>query len=294
MSLDKVYAIILNYNSSKDTCELYNDLTSYYPDMGIVVVDNKADAQDRSVLINNIPEHNLILNDDNFGYAGGNNIGIKFAMNKDAEYIWILNPDIRIKDDTLPLLIETIQTDYKIAAVGPRICYRNDHNRIYSDGGLLNLKTLATNHRHSNRKVSGLKESKDIYDADYIDGSSMLMSAKALKEIKLMHEFFFLYYEETEWCYRAIQQGWKLKVNTVSRAFQNDSPKSSNYHYYISRNRILFSRIIGGDYFYLSLVYYYSYLKSFVKAILSGKNLRNYYFRSKFKGVTDALFIKKL
>jgi GT2 family glycosyltransferase len=88
-------------------------------------------------LTSQIPVENLILNGKNLGYAGGNNIGIKKALKDDADFIWLLNPGIRVEKEALPRLLETILSDKSIAAVGPRICSRLNENEIFSDGGVV-------------------------------------------------------------------------------------------------------------------------------------------------------------
>ena len=240
---EKIIAIILNYNSSEDSIELYNEIKELYKNIALLVVDNNSHLRDKKNLIKHIEASDLIFNKKNRGYAGGNNVGIKKAIKENFEYVWILNPDIRIDKNTLTGLVETLESDLTIAAVGPRICFRNDKTKIYSDGGIIyKERGFYTTHLNSNKNISDLKDQNVIQSADYINGSVMLVRTSVLKKIGLMLEDFFLYFEETEWCLRAAKNKLKLLVNTNAKAYHTSSTKGKLYTYYMTRNRILLAK----------------------------------------------------
>ena len=101
----KVYAIVLNYNSSDECIGLFKNLSQYNQRISeILIIDNASSIEDIENLKKNIPLDKLIFNSENLGFAGGNNIAIQKALTEKADFIWVLNPDIRIDDDTLPQL----------------------------------------------------------------------------------------------------------------------------------------------------------------------------------------------
>ena len=113
-----------------------------------------------------------------------------------------------------------------IAAIGPRICFRNDKKKIFSDGGRVDPTRATSYHEHSTEYIDDHPASKLHYDIDYVDGSAILMQTSAVRKTGLFREDFFLYFEETEWCMRAKRLGWNLAVNTRSVVYQRPSPKT--------------------------------------------------------------------
>ena len=82
----------------------------------------------------------MIFTGENLGYAGGNNVGIRKALESGADYIAILNPDIKINSDFISPLINELKRDKKIGVIGPRVCFHDNPTLIYSDGGILNIE----------------------------------------------------------------------------------------------------------------------------------------------------------
>jgi len=249
LDYSKIAVILLNYNSSVDTIALYQQVKSFYKGISIFVIDNNSKKEGREKLISEIDREILILNSKNSGYAGGNNIGIKKAIEVGAEYVLILNPDISIEKETLPVLLQTIQQNMNIAAVGPRICYSDKKEQIYSDGGvIIKEKGYYTTHINYNKFTSEVEDSLLINEVDYVNGSAMLINVLALEKIGLMREDFFLYFEETEWCLRAKDNGLRLLTNRGAKAYHISSLKGKMYRFYMVRNRILLSKL-RGDYY---------------------------------------------
>ena len=240
-----IYTIILNYNSSDDAIRLYNTIPILSGcSVKTLVIDNsESGSEDQQILSENIPDESLIINNENLGYAAGNNVGIHRALTHGADYVFILNPDIKIEEDCLRILIETMEVYQKIAIIGPRICFDIDPDTIYSDGGLLYPeKGYIANHYHNRETVK--ENTPKIYtDIQYVNGSAMLIRASAINDIGLFNESLFLYYEETDLCMRAIEREWKIAVNTESIVYHTSSNKGSVYFYYLTRNRIWLAKL---------------------------------------------------
>lgn len=246
-----VFIVILNWKSARETCDLVTSLENNldYDNFTILIVDNCSPDGSGQALRDSLPDHRLHFTDRNLGYAGGNNIGIDAAIREGADYIWILNPDIRVEPDALRLLVDEAEKDKTIAAIGPRICNRDDKGRIYSDGGRIDpSQGYYTYHEHSNRLVNEIPSKGIFYDIDYVNGSAFLIRSNAIKQIGLLREDFFLYFEETEWCIRAKRNNWKLAINTQSVVYHRASPKKYRYYYYMTRNRIWLAKLYDNNY----------------------------------------------
>lgn len=279
-----IYVLVLNYNSSGETLELYENLKEFKLKVKLLVIDNCSSPKDQEQLKANVPEESLIINKRNLGYAGGNNVGIDVALKNNADYIWILNPDIRIEEQTLPILLETIVSDEKLAAIGPRIIRREDKERIYTDGEILKLdNSCQTLHKNHNFKISEIQETVD-YDIDYIDGSSILLNCKAIRQIGKLPEEYFLYFEETDWCTNAKRNNWQLAVNTNARVYNLTSSKNDVYHYYMMRNKLIFSDKYHPD----PAAVKRHYCELLLKEVLS--RFRGKYFKPFYKERVKGLF----
>ncbi|TBW25572.1 glycosyltransferase family 2 protein [Gramella sp. KN1008] len=277
------YAIILNYNSSEESIALFRNLEELNEkSLVILVIDNASPEEDRQLLKNAIPKSNLILNNSNKGYAAGNNVGINIALQQEAEYIWILNPDIRVEKESLQLLLSTMNADKEIAAIGPRILRREDKEVIFSDGEKLYFdEKCSTEHKNSWLKDIDVSGSKD-YDIDYVDGSCILLRASAIKEIGMLPEKYFLYFEETHWCVEAKRKGWKLAVNSNAKVFNLTSEKNGIFHYYFMRNRLLFCKRYHPNFKTVRRYYFNLLLNEFLNRF-KGKYFKPFY-RSRLKG----------
>lgn len=283
------YAIILNYNSSEESIALFQNLEELNEkSLVVLVIDNASPEEDRQKLTESIPKSNLVFNKQNKGYAAGNNVGINIALQKGADYIWILNPDIRVEKESLSVLLSTMNADEEIAAIGPRILRREDKEVIFSDGEKLYFdEKCSTEHKNSWLKEAEVPASLD-YDIDYIDGSCILLRARALGEIGILPERYFLYFEETHWCTEAKSKGWKLAVNSNAKVFNLTSKKEATFHYYFMRNRLIFCKKFHPEYKSVRKYYFNLLLDEFLNRF-KGKYFRSFY-GSRVKGFLSGIY----
>lgn len=241
--MSSVFALLLNYNSSEDTLALHDQLVALEMlDLNILVIDNNSTEDQKKILLQHLPKEQIIFSPKNLGYSGGNNLGIAHALNNNADYVWVLNPDIRIEQDTLSTLLGTFNEQEKLAAVGPRIKHRKNRDLIFSDGEVLEMnERCSTYHKNHNLKAEEVYPKID-FEVNYIDGSSIIISALALKEIGNLSEDYFLYFEETDWCYRAKANNWEIAINRNAVVYNATSIKNGLFHFYMIRNRLIFSK----------------------------------------------------
>ena len=135
MIYPKVSIIILNWNGWKDTIECLESLQRLtYPNYHVIVVDNGSRGNDAEVLQEKFGDYiSLIRNDKNYGYTGGNNIGIRHALNNSSpDYFLILNNDVAVAPDFLTEMVKVADNDAAIGIVGPKVYYYDFPNRIQS------------------------------------------------------------------------------------------------------------------------------------------------------------------
>lgn len=281
--LNNIYIVILNYNSSEDTITLYKlfDGLPYHR----LVVDNCSNKSEQDKLKKVISDEDLVFNKANSGYAGGNNLGIDIAVQRGADFIWLLNPDIRVKDDILPQLLQHFTYDDKLFCIGPRICDRANPQVIYSDGGLVNKKKFSAYHFNHNKHIKDISDTSLNYNIDYVNGSAMLFRTSLLGEVGKMREDFFLYFEETEWNLRAKRLGYNIATDSSVSVFHSSSNKGEMYHYYLFRNRLWLAKICG-SFFYPFMRLVMKFIKELVKGVFDKKYTKSIYL-AKFRGIRD-------
>jgi len=252
----KVGIIIVTYNNQKDIGRLLDSIAlQKYKKYKIYLVDNN--SNDETLKIVQTYENKLnieIINSKiNNGFAKGNNIGIKKAMEEGCEFVFILNPDIQLDKNCLELLISRISKDNSIGAIGPMVLYGNNHNIIQTYGINVNFKT-----QNKISQFSNIIFSKNLPEENYVDcllGGAMVLRCSILKIIGLFEESYFMYNDEMDLFYRIKNAGFKTLCLRDAKVFHyhnyKDNRKNNLMYYYIIRNKYLYFKKYR---FYLSMI----------------------------------------
>lgn len=151
---------------------------------------------------------------ENGGFAAGNNIGIKYALAKDDfEYVWLLNNDTVIEKDALSKLMDYARPN-DIGICGSALMYFHEPSKVQAYGGTVNKFFGTSKHILDKNKI----EEK----LDYVIGASFLIDKKVIGTIGLLPEDYFLYYEETDYCFNAKNNGFKLGIATDSVVYHKE------------------------------------------------------------------------
>jgi GT2 family glycosyltransferase len=188
-----------------------------------------------------IKKARLILIDTkkNLGYAGGNNVGIRYAINHlESDYVLLLNPDTVVSPDLLEKLLEVFRVENNVGMCGPiEYSYELPHC-IQGAGGRFGLYTG----RHQLFKTaSGTRKV-----VDWVMGSCMFIEKSVFFTTGFFDERFFLYIEEIDFAYRVKKNGYKTYVTPDTFIWHKGGTKGGRTHdalydFYIMRNRLLFS-----------------------------------------------------
>lgn len=175
----------------------------------------------------------FIQSGDNLGFAGGNNIGIRYALAKgDFEYIWLLNNDTVIKKDALSKMVEIYNThkSEKIGIVGSMLIRydKPDTLQVLSGSKPLSCKTgNYGEYLYPNSKIH--ETPKTAFEIKgYIVGASMLIKKDLIKEIGLIDENYFMWAEESDFCMRALRSRWKLYCAPESMVYHKEGSSTGN------------------------------------------------------------------
>jgi len=275
MNSPKVFILILHYGEQSDTLECLHSLEKLdYPNFEVLAIDN--DPNHRLGDLRFDYKITKLANEKNLGFSGGNNTGIKYAMEHGADYILLLNNDTLIEPEFLKVLVEAGEKDEKVGILGPMI-YKLNTNEPHFAGGKINC--LYTGAKH----VPGA--------VDFITGACLLIKRKVIEKIGLMPEEYFLYFEDAEWCLKARRAGFSCKVVQNARinhkVSKNTQEFSFSYIYYHYRNGLLLARR-NAPFFVRILAYKVSflvYLKQIIKLALMPS--KKEWAKAAMKGIED-------
>jgi GT2 family glycosyltransferase len=202
----EVFVVILNYNGldTIDAC-LKSVFKNTYPNFQVVVVDNNSSDGSFEFIRSHFDRAHLIRNDHNAGFAAGVNLGIRFALEKTADYIFLLNPDAKIQPKTIASLVQIAEKDLKNGIISPLIT-RENSSELWFSGGEIDWWKMAAFHS----RPSLLKS--NFFSTTYVSGCAMLIRKEVFKKIGLFDEDYFLYYEDADFCWRAGRQGFQSMV----------------------------------------------------------------------------------
>jgi len=233
----KVFAIVLNYNGKETlkTC-LQSLFSSDYPNLEVVVVDN--DSQDGSIemIKDQFSRAHYVMLKKNVGFAAGNNQGIRFALEKQAQFIFLLNNDAFVTRDTLSQLIQTAQKQENISILSPIIYETESQREVWFCGGKIDWKRQRCVHTPCQ---AGLP--KKPFETEYVTGCAMFIPRDVFKKIGLLDERYFLYYEDADFCVRAHKGGFSVKVVPGASAHHDEqSTENPDKLYWLVVSGILF------------------------------------------------------
>lgn len=197
-----VAIVILNYCQSELTLECLRSLRLLnYKNIEVIVTDNSpvSNRLPESKVRDIVSDCKVIYNDSNKGVSAGSNSGFLRAIQDGAEFIWMLNNDTIVKEDSLIKLVEKMNLDSQIGAVSSAI-YDIDGKKMQTIGcGRLNLYKFYT-----------LANTSVEMPFDFLYGTSMLIRTKAMTEVGFWDEKIFMYFEDVEFCLRLKNKKWKL------------------------------------------------------------------------------------
>ena len=240
-----VAIIILNWNAWRDTIACVEScLQLDYPDAHILLVDNGSTDGSENTLRNRFPELEFIQTGSNLGYAGGNNVGIRRALEKPFDFVWLLNNDTVVDPECLAKMVEIAETDPRVGMVGSKIYYHHAPKTIWYAGGTVDLEGGGLT-RHVGQDEEDADPFNQLRETEYITGCSLLARKEMIETVGLLEEAYFLYFEDADWSLRASRQGWKLLYQPAARLWhkegaRNQKTYSPHFIYYFLRNRFFF------------------------------------------------------
>lgn len=236
--------ITICYNGFRDTCELIESLYANIRSVSfeIIVVDNASREDEASKISRQYPSVVSIRSNENKGFSGGNNIGIRAAK---GNYLFLINNDTYIESDTIGYLIERLESRPEIGGVSPKIRFAFPPQNIQFAGFTpLSRITLRNHMLGFGCPDNGAFDTP--HPTPYLHGAAMLLKRAVIEKAGMMPELFFLYYEELDWSASMTRAGYVLWYEPRCTVFHKESQSTGQLSklrtYYLTRNRLLYAR----------------------------------------------------
>ncbi|WP_415347207.1 glycosyltransferase family 2 protein [Clostridium perfringens] len=275
-----VYIILVNYRNSNDTIECIKSLREIdYLNYKVLIVDNASQDDSVEKLKKEILDEELIVSDENLGFAGGNNLGIDKAIASGAKYVLLLNNDTVVKKDFLSKLVDTFKVDNNIGIVGCKINYYSDRDIVNYAGGEIDWSKFTTRFYGLNTKDNNDTKIRYI---SFVSGCAMMIKREVIEKIGLLDDTYFMYYEDTDYCARAIESSFKLAYQPKSVIYHKVSASSGGelspfVLYWSTKNREKFKRKFSNKISKKKLIYFniFNFFSRIARVFL-------YYFKGEF------------
>ncbi len=283
--------IIIHHNDTNDAIDCLKQLkTQTFKDFKIIIVDNDSDNDSINILNSFLKRFqqdkkvkvDLHYQGINNGFSGGMNYGIKKSS---GDIILIFNSDTIFDEYFLEKAIKFLNTHSNYSIMGPKIYYYPNKQKIWFTGAFFNF----INYTGGKRLGRGMidpdnKILKKIIEVDYISGCCMFIRRKVFEKIKLFDKNFFIYLEDSDFCYRAKKQQFKIVYFPTILLYHKIDEKREKlsdfmkYHYF--KNKIFFIF----KHYHSILILYHLLISiliipiSFIKnRIIYGKSLRIFF-----------------
>ena len=242
--------ITINYNGLKDTCELLETLPLEDKSLEVIVVDNASREDEATVIKERFPQVTVVRSNENLGFAGGNNLGIKAAHGK---YLFFINNDTLLEvsgkrlevRDMLQLLVNRLESDPKIGVVCPKIRFAWGNQPIQF-AGYTPLSRITLRNRSIGYGEEDHGQYNEAHPTPYAHGAAMMVKREAIGKAGVMPECYFLYYEELDWSLLIRRAGYDIWYEPAMTIYHKESQstgqESALRTYYITRNRLLFTQ----------------------------------------------------
>ncbi len=259
-SKEEVFVIIVNWNGKRDTEVCLSSLekiVKHNAQIRAVVVDNGSTDDSVVSIRRKFPRVIVRTAGRNLGFTGGSNVGITYALEHGADFVWLLNNDTYVDSRVLDNI--KAFADPKVGIVGSKIYFAPGHEfhlKRYKEteqgrvfwyaGGLIDWRNMYASHRGVDEVDRGQYDTEE--DTPFVTGCSMMIRKSVFNYIGMLDDRYYLYLEDLDFCLRAKKAGFTLRFVPSSvlwhvNAGSTSRPGNPLQQYYITRNRLLIGRL---------------------------------------------------
>lgn len=224
--MPKVFIIILNWNGLNDTLECLDSVFKLgYQDYEVVVVDNCSSDDSVETIRRKYPQLFLIENSKNLGFAGGNNVAMKYAVMAGADYVWLLNNDTVVEPDSLSKLVVEAEKSLKIGLVSPVIhhyCNRENVEFMGAYADFADFKITLVKHPNELERQS-VRRNLILW------GTALLIKREVIETVGYLSEKYFAYAEDCDYSIRALRSNYQTSVRLDANIFHKGARSTGSH-----------------------------------------------------------------
>ncbi len=241
----KIAVIIVDYNSEALLRRCMASLAALgREDLVFIVVDNGGSLEAERLQAD-FPGVTVLRPGKNTGFAGGCNLGLRVALDADAAWCLLLNPDTRAEMDFIAPLLEAFEDDSRLGMACPTILNDSEAREFWFAGGEIDW----WRGRPISITDARLRDRGGVQTVPWLTGCAMMLRPGAVRQVGLMDDRYFLYFEDTDYSRAFIGAGWRAayvpRAEVLHKPSSTTGYQSKGYVYYFARNRILFMRRRG-------------------------------------------------
>lgn len=239
-----IHIVVLNWNGLDDTRDcLVSIRNTGYPALKVWVVDNASENDEGTIIQNEFPEVGVLKQTENIGFCGGCNVGMKKALEENADYIMLLNNDALLTPGIFEKLIDSYKTLKSPGAISPAILHYPETQKVWFSEAKWEIrwKSGEAEFRLSYNENYEDVKNKQPYQTEFACGCCLFVSTNVIKEVGLFDERYFAFYDEAEWCARMKRKGYPSYLIPGAFMYHKVGGSTPNLvmTYLLSRNRLL-------------------------------------------------------
>ena len=244
-AVPSVWAVVISFRNEGSTQEcVARILASTYVPVSVVIVDNtpatpgvrRIDSGGRTVV--------RLFIGSNVGFGPACNAGVRHALANGADFVALVNNDVKVETDTLEIMVEAMEARPEIGVMCPMVLRSAQPGTVENAGGAYNAWIGLSIYHGKGMSATELKDR--IYEVGYVPGTMMMVRKDVFSDAGLMPEQYFLYVEDIDFSVRARMRGHVLSCNTYAVVHHSLSTTSARYpglkQYYMTRNTLIFAR----------------------------------------------------
>jgi hypothetical protein len=240
-----VTIVILNWNNAPDTIECLESVAGLdYPNFRPLVVDNGSSDDSVTRIRQAQPTVAILETGENLGYAEGNNVGLRQAVENGADYVFVLNNDTLLEPTMLTKLVEVAESSPDIGMVGPTMYCTDPAKKLFAAGSFVLWSQGKLNHRGMFELPGPYTQAQTPEPVDFIVGCGVLVRRELIERCGPLDPQYYLNFEDVEWGIRARRYGYQVLYvppavmwHKVSATLGQASAANT---YYMTRNALLF------------------------------------------------------
>ena len=222
------FIIIVNWNGKEVLLACLESLSTIaYANHRVVVVDNGSSDDSVNAVRNTFPDVVVLEMRQNLRFAGGNNAGMRYALEHGAEFLMLLNNDTTVDAQFLSRMVACLESDAHIGMVAPKIYYHDRPDVLWFAGGRLSLWTGSMSHIGIRERDTGQYDHRQ--EIQYATGCCILVTRTVVEHVGLLDESYHMYTEDADWSMRVRNAGYSIVYEPAARVWHKISVSAGGH-----------------------------------------------------------------